>query len=178
MSKKQSFTFDSQIVRFDHNVWDLHFLVPEDVWEYFIKQQETRRVVCTFNDIVVKHCALMPSGDGQYCININKEDRTKLKIGLNDHIHVDIKEDTSKYGYPIAPEMEELLNQDLDGSDFFHGLTIGKQRSLLHLTGKPKRSETRLNKALVVLEYLKENQGVLDFKGLNQAFKDANNKYL
>jgi hypothetical protein len=178
MPQDKSFSFESQIIRFEHNVWDLHFLVPEDAWEYFIKEKETRRVICTFNDTVVKHCALMPDGSGQYCINLNKEDRKQLKVGLGDSIHAIIKEDTSKYGYPIAPEMEELLFQDPEGSDFFHGLTIGKQRSLLHIIGKPKGSETRLKKALVVLDYLKGNQGILDFKELNQAFKDANNKFV
>lgn len=177
MSTAREFSFDSNIIRFEHNVWDLHFLVPEEVWEYFIKEQDTRRVVCSFNGKVIKHCALMPDGSGQYCVNINKEERKHLGIGLGDPISLHIKEDTSKYGFPIAPEMEELLEQDPLGSEFFHGLTIGKQRTLLHVTGKPKTSDTRLKKAFVVLEYLKENQGQLDFKELNQAFKNANNKF-
>lgn len=116
-------------------------------------------------------------GNGCYCIFLNKDDQKQLKLTFGDTIRTEIKEDTSKYGYPIAPEMEELLQQDSLGSEFFHALTMGKQRSLLHVVGKPKRSETRLNKAFVVLEYLKENQGQLDFKELNQAFKDANNKF-
>lgn len=177
MPEKRSFSFDSTIIRFDHNVWDLHFMVPENVWEYFINQKKTRRVICQFNNKVVKHCALMPDGNGQYCININNEDKKQLKIGLNDPVHVEIEEDTSKYGYPIAPEMEELLHQDPEGSKYFHALTIGKQRSLLHVIGKPKTSDTRLKKAFVILEYLKDNAGKLDFRELNQAFKNANNKF-
>jgi len=56
----------------------------------------------------------------------------------------------------------------------FHNLSAGKQRTLLHLIGKPKSEEIRINKAMVVNEYLKEVNGRLDFKELNQAFKDAN----
>ncbi len=177
MSQDKAFSFDETISRFNNNLWDLFVPVPEEIWEFFIKEQNTRRVICKFNNTVEKHCALQPDGNGLYCIYLNKEDQKQLKVGFGDTIHVEIKEDTSKYGYPIAPEMEELLHQDPEGSEFFHALTIGKQRSLLHVIGKPKTSETRLKKAFVILEYLKENQGQLDFRELNQAFKDANNKF-
>lgn len=177
MPENKCFSFDSTITRFNNQLYDLYFPVSEDVWEYFIKQQNTRRIICTFNNSLIKHCALQPDGNGQYYILINKEDQKQLKVGYGDAIHVEIKEDTSKYGYPICPEMEELLIQDPDGSEAFHSLTPGKQRGLLHIIGKPKTSDTRLKKAFVVLEYLKENNGNLDYKELNQAFKNANNKF-
>lgn len=177
MPKHQRFSFDSTIDRFNNNLYDLYFSVPEEIWEYFIKERDTRRVICKFNETVIKHCALQPDGNGQYYLLLNKDDQKQLKVSYNDPIHVDIEEDTSKYGYPIAPEMEELLIQDPEGSEFFHSLTPGKQRGLLHIIGKPKTSDTRLKKAFVVLEYLKENQGNLDYKELNQAFKNANNKF-
>ncbi|MFK7984322.1 MAG: hypothetical protein AB8G86_30390 [Saprospiraceae bacterium] len=62
------------------------------------------------------------------------------------------------------------------GSTFFHQLTPGKQRSLLHLIGKPKNSAIRLKKAVVVLDFLKTNNGKLDFKLLNIAFKESNQR--
>lgn len=177
MSKNKTFSFNDVISRFNNNLWDLYVLVPENIWEYFIKEQNTRRVICKFNDQVLKHCALQPDGNGMYCIYLNKDDQKQLKIGFGDQLQFEIEEDTSKYGYPVAPEMEELLDQDPIGSDFSHALTMGKQRSLLHVIGKPKTSETRLKKAFLILEYLKDNNGQLDFRELNQAFKVANNKF-
>lgn len=177
MSKKDHFTFKSQISRFNNNLYDLYLLVPEEIWEHFIQKLGTRRVICEYNDQIIKHCALQPDGNGQYCLFLNKEDQKQLKVGFGDSLFVSIQEDKSKYGYPIAAEMEELLNQDIDGAAFFNALTPGKQRSLLHVIRQPKTSETRLKKAFVILEYLKDNQGKLDFRELNQAFKDANNKF-
>ena len=61
---------------------------------------------------------------------------------------------------------DELLaawEMDDDGYTVFHTLTKGKQRSLIHIIGKPKSSEIRIKKALVVLDYLKSVNGKLDF---------------
>lgn len=167
MPANQQFKFQGQISRFNNNLYDLFINVPEEIWEYFIQKQKSRRVICKYNDLLVKHCALQPDGNGQYCLFLNKDDQKQLKIGFGDFIEIEIKEDTSKYGYPIAPEMEEMLRQDPEGSDYFHALTLGKQRSLLHVIGLPKTSDTRLKKSFVILEYLKDNQGKLDFRELN-----------
>ena len=72
----------------------------------------------------------------------------------------------------MPEEMEVLLAQDEEADRYFHQLTPGKQRSLLHIIGKPKTEATRLKKAIVITEYLKTNRGKLDFKELNLAFKE------
>ena len=69
--------------------------------------------------------------------------------------------------------MKELLLLDPEAEHVFHKLTIGKQRSLLYVIGQPKTSEARLKKAIVITEYLKLTGGKLDFKDLNEAFKQA-----
>ena len=71
---------------------------------------------------------------------------------------------------------KRLLLVDEGGSHFFHQLTAGKQRSLLHVIGKPKSSAIRLKKAVIVLDFLKINNGKLDFKLLNIAFKESNQR--
>ena len=77
---------------------------------------------------------------------------------------------------PLPEELKTAWDLDEDGSTLFHSLTMGKQRSLVHLIGKPKSSEIRIRKALTMLEYLKSVNGNLDFKDLNEAFKNANKK--
>ena len=71
----------------------------------------------------------------------------------------------------MPEEFEELLLQDETANTLFHALTKGKQRNLLYIIGKPKGTAKRLEKAVVVAEYLKANNGKLDFKALNEAFK-------
>ncbi|MEM8527938.1 MAG: YdeI/OmpD-associated family protein [Bacteroidota bacterium] len=154
-----------------------HFTIPviKDIAEKFTEND--RRVMCSINGEKAFHAALMSDGRGDYFINLNKERRKKLGIVVGEPIQVVLTEDESKYGMPMPEEFEELLMMDDEGSSFFHALTPGKQRSLLHLIGKPKSSDVRLKKAIVINEHLKNNQGKLDFKQLNQDFKDYNQQF-
>jgi len=155
--------------------WNFTIDVPLDIATQFI-DKDNRRVICTLNEAHKFHAALMPNGDGGYFIMINSEVRKKLKLDDDAALLVQLQKDNSKYGIHLPEEMEELLLIDEEGSAFFHQLTPGKQRSLLHIIGKPKSSAIRLKKAVVVLDYLKTNNGKLDFKMLNMAFKAANQK--
>ena len=100
----------------------------------------------------------------------------KLSLSVGDEVQVSIVPDKSKYGLPMPEELQAIFDMDAEGDKVFHTLTPGKQRTLLHLVGKPKSSEIRIKKAMVVVDYLKEVNGKLDFKQLNEAFKRANQK--
>lgn len=166
----------STVGKLDSAVWNMHLTVPKTVSDHFINSSGTR-VICNIDGRHKFHAALMPKGNGQYFINVNKEIRKKLGLKEGDQVAIGLVADESKYGIWLAPEMEELLKQDVKGSTLFHDLTIGKQRSLLHIIGKPKSSDIRLRKGLMVLDYLKSSGGELDFKALNQFFKDFKGNY-
>lgn len=166
--------FTSILEKFDGNLWGHHIIVPDEIYQPFAKTD--RRVICKLNDLKEFHCALMPKGDGQYFININKELRKQLALNIGEEVRVELQKDESEYGMPMPEEMQELLNLDDAGNAYFHQLTRGKQRSLLHIVGKPKTSDTRLKKAVVIIDYLKEVKGKLDFKELQIAFKNANQR--
>ncbi len=155
--------------------WNFTIEIPLEIANQFI-DGDNRRVICTLNEAHKFHAALMPNGNGSYFIMINSEVRKKLKLSVDVALSVQLQKDNSKYGIHLPEEMEELLLVDEEGSAFFHQLTPGKQRSLLHTIGKPKSSTIRLKKAVVVLDFLKTNNGKLDFKMLNMAFKAANQK--
>ena len=145
--------------------------MPQEIAAHFIGKKN-KRVICSFRDGEKKiHCALMPDGIGGWFINMNKALRKELKIELLDEIAVELKEDLSKYGMAMPDELEELLKLDPEGDKIFHELTAGKQRTLIHHVGKYKNTDTRLTKALIIVNYLKEVQGKLDWKELNEAFK-------
>ena len=69
-----------------------------------------------------------------------------------------------------------LLEQDEEGSKYFHQLTPGKKRSLIYLVGSVKNIDSQLNKGLAILDHLKAEQGNLDFKKLNQLIKEYNQR--
>jgi len=168
--------FKAEVFNFyDSALWGGHIKVPKKVADKFISKK-IKRVVCKLNDDFEFQCALMPKAEGYYFININTDIRKKMKLKIGSTVQVELKEDKSKYGLPLPEEFDELLKIDDELNEVFHKLTPGKQRSLLHIIGKPKNSETRLNKAIVISEYLKQVNGKLDFKQLNQAFKDYNQR--
>ena len=73
---------------------------------------------------------------------------------------------------PMPDEFQEVLYQEPDASNYFHALKAGKQRSLLYIVGKVKNAESRINKSLAIANHLLANKGKLDYKMLNEAFKD------
>lgn len=167
------YKFNAEVDLLDSAVYQYHFEVPEAVARELLAKNH-KRVVCTINGKVEFQCALMPKKGGKHFILINKERRNELVATQFTELNVELKPDESKYGLPMPEELQELLYQDPEGDKVFHSLTLGKQRNLLHIVGKYKNSETRLNKAMVIVEYLKTVNGKLDFKELNQAFKNAN----
>jgi len=166
----------STIGKLDSAVWNMHLTVPKEMSDHFLNSTGNR-VICNIDDQHEFHAALMPKGEGIYFININKEIRKKLRLEEGDEIPITLVPDTSKYGIHLPEEMEELLAQDVAGDRVFHQLTIGKQRSLLHIAGKAKSSNVRLRKSLMILDYLKSVNGELDFKELNSFFKDYRDQY-
>jgi bifunctional DNA-binding transcriptional regulator/antitoxin component of YhaV-PrlF toxin-antitoxin module len=168
--------FKTHIKHVDGQVWYCAVFVPAEIAKQFIDKKQ-KRVVCTINNAVTFQCALMPKGDGSYFINTNKEIRKKLGLEPGMEVNIGLEADTSKYGMPLPDELKTAWDLDKEAFDVFHSLTIGKQRNLIHIVGKVKSSEVRIKKALVILEYLKSVNGKLDFKELNQAFKEANRKY-
>jgi len=152
--------------------WGHHFLVPKEVSDFFLNQNQ-KRVICTLNDIVQYQCAIIPNG-GSYFINVNAENRKILQLEEGSDVTVTLEKDESEFGIELPEEAEELLLEDPEFAHFFNQLTKGKQRSLLYLINQPKGKETRIKKALVIANHLKEREGDLDFKILNQDFKAYN----
>jgi bifunctional DNA-binding transcriptional regulator/antitoxin component of YhaV-PrlF toxin-antitoxin module len=163
-------TYQARLSRFNSDLWHFHIPVPDEAVTPF-KDMKAKRVICTLNGTERFHCALMPDGNGGYFINLNKELRTKLDLEIGDEVSFYLEKDESKYGLPMPEEMEELLRQDEEFDRFFHALTPGKQRTLIFMAGKPKTSDTRLRKALAIMGHLKEMNGGLDFKKLNEHMK-------
>jgi hypothetical protein len=149
-----------------------HFIsVSRETGERFpADSARSRRVVCTLNGREEFQCALMPSG-GEFYIMVNKAIRTRLEIAHGHTVEVSLRPDDSKYGMPMPEELEEVLKQDPDGDRLFHGLTAGKRRSLMWIVGKGKDEDTRIHRALVVIEHLKDNDAKIVGEKLQQELK-------
>jgi hypothetical protein len=112
----------------------------------------------------------MPSG-GEFYIMVNKEVRTRLQIYSGNTVQVSLKLDDSKYGMAMPEELEEVLRQDPEGDELFHALTPGKQRSLMWQVSKGKDVDLRIHRALIIIQHLKDNEGLIDGDKLQNEMK-------
>ena len=163
-------TFQTSVSKFDDSLWGFHLKVPEVIYQSFATQK-IKRVLMQINGSEKLHAGFMPEGNEKYFLMLSKDLMKRLQLAGGQSVNVIIEEDTTRYGMPISTEMKELLELDPEGESYFHKLTPGKIRSLLHYVNKFKSSDKRIEKSVIILEHLKANNGTLDWKALHDAFK-------
>ena len=163
-------SFITPLVKLDSNLWSHVIMVDPKVVEDFNFSGD-KRVVCILNEKMEFQCAIMPHGNGEWFINLNAQVRKKLGLRLGEPIGVSLKKDDSEYGLPMPEEFAEVLAQDQKASDFFDALTPGKKRNLLYIAGKVKNPDKRIHKSLVIANHLKQENGSIDFKKLNEELR-------
>ncbi len=163
---KQEFEFIGEIELMDSNVWGHFVRVPEEIASYFKAHTDDMRVVCDFNGVLTKQCAIMSSGQGYQFVMMTKNSRKKLELDIGGVVTVRIRKDDSKYGLPMPEELQEVFNQDHVASQFFEALTKGKQRSLLHIAGNVKNPQKRIERSLAIAHHLVKMKGKIDYKEL------------
>lgn len=166
--------FTATLQKFDSNLWGYHFPVPIVVADNFIEGND-RRIVCKINNAIQIQGALMPYSEG-YFILINQDLIKKLQLSIGDNVNLEIEKDKSEFGLPMPDSFRTLLDQDSESTAFFNKLTPGKKRSLIYLVGKVKNIDSQLNKGLAIVDHLKTEKGILDFKKLNQLIKAYNQR--
>lgn len=160
--------------KFESNLWQYHLPIPTNIAEKYI-EGNNRRILCTINNSVTLQAALMKA-EPYWFVLVNKSAMTKLNIKEGSKVQVVIEKDRSEYGLEMTEEMEVFLQQDDEGREYFEKLTMGKQRSLIYIGGQVKNSNSRINRALAILDHLKDQKGKLDFKLLNQRIKEYNQR--
>ncbi len=156
----------------DTRVFNYYAHVSRKVAEQLI-DGENRRIKCRIADKIDIQSSFMPYLDG-YFILINQKIITRLGLKLGDSFSIKIEKDTSEYGMEMPDELQALLDQDDDGNEYFQNLTPGKQRNLIYIINQVKNTDSRLTKALAIVDHLKDVDGKLDFKLLNEKIKEYN----
>ncbi len=162
--------FVAILENFNTPLWTYHIKIPEVHIQYLTKKN-IKRVFCTLNGRLTFPAGIMSAANGIRFININKQRREKLKLKEGDTVKVSLVADRTRYGHDFPEEFKAVLEDDPEGKSLFDNLTQGKQRSLVYLIGKIKSEEIRIEKSLIILRHLHDNNGVLDFRMLNEAFK-------
>lgn len=113
------------------------------------------RVICSLNQQIEIHCALMPKKEGGFYINIGKPVLKKLKLTVGDIFDYTIKPDNTKYQFHYPEELKEVLETDSTAKAIFESLTDGNKRSIMHLVNKIKSVDKRIDRSLKIAEKLK-----------------------
>lgn len=174
MTGEEPYEFETPLAVFDKNLYGHHLKVPQEAVDRFCEGKD-RRVRVTLNGHIERPCAIMPHPKGHYLL-MNQEVRKKLKITKGDRVRVSMVKDRSKYGTPLPEELEACFDADLEAFAHFEALSPGNQRSLIHIVSKIKSSDKRITKSLAILHHLREVQGKLDYKRLNETIKEFNRR--
>jgi len=172
MPVREPHAFDTRLDMLDSNLWGACIVVPTAIAQVFLATG-SRRVLCTLQGIETFHCALMPKGDGTWFITINKKRRDKLKLREGSPVSASLVSDESEYGLPMPEEFAAVLASDEEGNTLFHALTPGKRRNILYFVGNVNNSDTRIRRALVIVEHLKKHGGKVVFRVLNEELRGS-----
>ncbi len=165
------FEFNGKYINPKSAIYYSGIVVPEHVVQK-IKALENKRFIIYINEEISYPGTPIPVEKGTYIILVNKTRAKKLHLTFGDEVSVIMRPDESKYGMPLPDEFKEVLDENPEGKLLFEGLTPGKIRNLIHLVAKVKNPDKRIEKAVIILEHLRANNGKLDNKMLNQAFKE------
>ncbi len=128
--------------------------VPKEIAHPFV-DAGVSRVVALLNKEYPLHCALISRGELGYSLYFGKKHRKASGYEPGMELHIQLSADESQYGLPMPIELAELLEIDEEADEIFHSLTPGRQRTIIHMVGQAKREETRINRALRIVENLK-----------------------
>lgn len=136
--------------------------IPEEIAISFLERGHKRVIIHLKGKKL--HCALHFRKDQGHFFYFGKQVWRRLEISEGDVELIEMEADTTKYQVEMPEEMEEVLSTDPGGMKAFESLTPGRQRSILIMIGRLKRVDSRIQKALIVVEKLK--MGITDLKKL------------
>lgn len=131
-----------------------YFPIPEKDALKILKQFG-KRVICIVDQKTTFHCAIQRNNTIGYFIQASKPIQKKTKLDFEDKCTLQIKKDNSEYQMAICEEMVEVLDTDPEGKALFQQLTDGKKRGLIHYVNTAKQMDTRINRALKIMQNLK-----------------------
>lgn len=147
-----------------------HIIVDAEIANALIAAKEIR-LVCTINEVFTMQCALMSAGDGRHFVMFTKANAKKIGVSVGEMLHVQLVPDTSQYGMTMPDELAALLEMDSELDALFHDLTAGKQRTLIHAVSSVKNTDGRLNRALIISDYIKNGGKKIDQMTINELIR-------
>ncbi len=147
-------SFISTMIQNDGEYHYYYIIVPEEVVRSLsLKYRD--RIIALFNEENHIHCALHRDPSDNAVIYLGKYAREKAGILPGEKVKVSIRKDDTEYGMEMPLELEEVLGTDSEGLTAFQKLTPGRKRTALYFISKAKMEETRIQRAILIVENIK-----------------------
>lgn len=138
-----------------------HLFIPESVFKPFAQAKQFRvKIRANFknNEIEFYAAVKKDKNTDDYKLMFGKRLQKDLGVFINDYFDIQIFEDTSKYGVEMPEELDAVFQSDSEAFKIFESLTPGKQRSIIYTIIRIKKSQTRIDKALIMCNNLKRGE--------------------
>lgn len=133
--------FSAEVERLEMKGSWTFVVLPDSIWAR-AKAAGHKRWICTLNDVVTWHCAIMPLGDGRRFVVTSKDKLKAAEADLGHHVHVLLEPDVSKYGMALPEDLEEMLEADPEFQRRFDEMKPGRRRGVIHHIASAKTEET------------------------------------
>ena len=130
--------------------------LPEEALRPFLEGKHSRVLVrVRFEGKTLKFHAALQRYQGNWQISFSKRKQKVLGVYPGDYFHLQLFEDQSRYGVDIPEELEAVLISDPEAREIFEGFTPGKKRSIIYAIAAYARSQTRIDKSLLLCDNLR-----------------------
>lgn len=138
-----------------------HITVEDTILEEFATEADAsiynQRFIVTVNGKVTWRGGTVSLGNNSAYIAFSKARMKELDVHLGDTVEVSLEKDTSKYGFDVPEEFEEVLRQDPEAKRRFEALRMGIQRAVIYIVLQLKSSEKRIEKSFFLMDNLKRS---------------------
>lgn len=156
---------------FEISITGKHYslILPEAIIKPFLEKGLKRvKVNASFEGKELNFHGAIQKRNGNYCMMLSKQKQRELGIFPNDYFQLQFFEDNSKYGVEMPEELDAVLLSDYEAFQIFDAFTDGKKRGIIYKILGIKKSQTRIDKSLLVCENLK--RGIRDNLELLKSF--------
>jgi hypothetical protein len=133
----------------------MHYIELNEVLVKRLTKGGNKRVVCTINDKMDIHAAIMKTKEGMYYVTVGLKHLKAIGLNGNSKVKASFKIDTTELQFNIPEEFAEVIATDENTKKVFDGLTDGNKRGLIALVNMVKSSNKKIERSLLIAEKLK-----------------------
>ena len=154
---RKTLDFTAALERFEGvGTWTF-LIVPFDTETIFGKKGQVK-VAGTINGAAYRS-SLMPHGNGQHFLVVNKSIRDKANAQVGDTVAVTMTLDTGERHITVPADLQEALSQNASAQAVFNGLSYSHKKEYVDWIENAKKAETRVNRITKVISELQKQQG-------------------